>query len=168
MKNSFCSLVILFLAALMLNSCKKDSTNDRLFPGVALYRHFYIEYVNVDGTNLLQNDSEIQVFYKKDGVAELVQRSNLDYPDGYTLVSQRNTGPDGSDELCVKVFSSDYDDNENLSKTLVKFENNQTDTFQCQFHKTPNTNTIARIWMNGTLVWDAQTAASVPFIHITK
>lgn len=157
----------------MLNSCNKDAAKndtpeDRFFTGMALSRHFFIEYNNADGTNLLQNDSQIQVSYKKDGVAEIVQRGNLDYPNGYALVSQRNTAPNGSDELCVKVFSSDYDDSANMSTTYVKFGNTQADTFECQFNKTPNTVSIAKIWLNGTLVWDIQTATSVPFIHITK
>lgn len=153
---------------LVLSSCRKDTTYDGIIKGVSINTHFFIEYNNADGVNLLQNNSDIQVSYMKDGVAESVQRPNLDFPNGYAIVSQRNTGPDGSDELCVKVFSSDYYDNSNTSVTYIKFDDNTTDTFKCQFYKTPGTFSIIKIWLNGILVWEAQTAKSVPFIHITK
>ena len=168
MKKSVYSFVIFSSMILILCSCKKDTTYDGVIKGVYINRHFFIEYKNAEGVNLLQNDSYIQVSYKKNGVAELVQRPNLDCPNGYAIVSQRNTGPDGSDELCVKVFSSDYDDSSNRSTTYVKFGNNVTDTFDCQFYKTPSTVALTKIWLNGILVWDWQTAKSVPFFHITK
>jgi hypothetical protein len=168
MKKSIYSFAIFSLVVLVLSSCKKDTKDDGIIKGVIIDVHFFIEYNNADGINLLQNDSYFQVSYMKGGVAESVQRPNLDFPNGYAIVSQRNTGPDGSDELCVKVFSSDYYDNSNTSVTYVKFGNNTTDTFKCQFYRAPNLVHLIKIWLNGTLVWDAQTAESAPFIHITK
>ena len=147
-----------------------SSCNDKeqAISGFSMNRIFFVAYVNVNGTNLLQNDSQITVYYERNGVAEKVQRSNLDCPNGYTLTSQRNTVANGSDELCVKVFPSDYMDNENISTTYIKFGNNQMDTIQCQFHTTSNSITLTKSWLNGTLVWDIQTASSFPLIQIMK
>ncbi len=150
-----------------MSSCNKEKGEP--IKGVSMNTIFFIEYVSVDGTNVLQNDSPIEVYYKNGGIVEKVERSNLTYPYGFTITSQRNTAPDGSDELCVKVFSSDYYNVEDISTTYIKLGDSQMDTIQCQFHRTTNSIDIIKTWLNGTLVWDSTSPSSpFPLIHLIK
>jgi hypothetical protein len=154
----------LFLG-LIMSSC---NDKEQAIPGVSMNRIFFIEYVSVDGTNILQNDSQIEVYYERNGIAEKVERSNLTYPNGFIITSQRAAAPDSSDELCVKVFPSDYYNDEDISTTYIKLGDYQMDTIQCQFYRTPNLIYTLKIWHNGTLVWDKQTSSSSPLIQIIK
>lgn len=129
--------------------------------------YVYIEYVNVDGTNILQNDSQIEVYYEENGIAQRVIRQNLDVPFGFTITTQSDAARDGSNELCVKVSPSDYLDSENISTTYVKF-GDKMDTIQCQFYKSSNTFYLLKTWHNGTLVWDKETAKASPLLRIIK
>jgi len=154
------------LIGLSMGSCKKEKEQSTM--GFAMNRIFFIEYVNVDGTNILQNDSPIEVYYKNNGITQKVERSNLDYPNGFTIVSQRNTAPYSSDELCVKVFPSDYYNDVDISTTYIKFGDHQADTIQCQFQRTTNSFFLTKIWLNGILAWDAETRPSSRLIQIIK
>lgn len=170
MKKSIYLFMIVSLLGLIVSSCKNENENEneQVFIGVFINRVFYITYVNTDGTNILRNDSQLDVFYEQNGIAQKVERLNLDYPNGYTLTSLRNTAPNGSDELCVKVFPSDYYNEGNISTTFIKLGNNQMDTLRCQFQTTSNTFILTKIWLNGTLVWDKETAKASPLIQIIK
>ncbi len=149
MKKSFFLFIKLpLLLGLIMSSC---NDKEQAISGFYMNRIFSIQYVSVDGTNILQNDSPIEVYYEKNGIAQKVERSNLDYPNGFTITSQRNTAPNGSDELCVKVFPSDYYDDEDISTTHIKLGDHQMDTIQCQFNITSNSIYLTKTWLNGTL-----------------
>ncbi len=155
----------LFLG-LIMSSCNKEK--EQPISGFDMNRIFFIEYVSVDGTNILQNDSPIEVYYENNGIAEKINRSYLDYPNGYKITTQREAAPNGSDELCVKVFPSDYLNDESISTSYIKFGDHQTDTIQCQFQITTNTIYLTKTWLNGTLVWDIDTKPSSRLIQIIK
>jgi hypothetical protein len=168
MKKSVYLVILLpLLLGLIMSSCN-DNDEEQVITGFSMNRIFFIEYVSVDGTNILQNDSPIEVYYEKNGIAEKVERSNLNYPNGFTITSQRNTASDGSDELCVKVFPSDYYSDENISTTYIKLGDFQTDTIQCQFERTANSFYLTKTWLNGVLVWDIETKPSSRLIQIIK
>ena len=168
-KSIYLLLMVPFLLGLVImSSCKKVKVSEEVIRGFSMNRLFYIAYVNPDGTNILQKDSQIEVFYEKDGIAQKVVRSNLDYPNGFRITSQRNTGPNGSDELCVEVFPSDYYNNENISTSYIKLGDHKMDTIQCEFNTTPNSIYLTKIWHNGSLVWDIETAKATAFIQLIK
>lgn len=160
-------LMLLLFLGLFMNSCNKEN-KEQAKEALYIERIVYIEYVNMDGTNILQNDSQIEIYYEKNGIAERVARANLDYGNGYVITNQQDVASNGSNELCVKVFSSDYLDNENISKTYIRLGNNQMDTIQCQFYKSSEAMYIQKIWHNGTPVWDIETADVSPLIRIIK
>jgi len=162
--------MILSFFIVIICSCNKEKEKnfEVNIAGVFVDKVFYIAYLNSEGKNVLDTNSQIQVFYLKDGTAEKVERSNLDSPNGFTLTSQRRTAANGSDELCFKVFPSDYEDNTNKSTTYIKFEDNTMDTLECQFQKTAEIHLLMKIWLNGSLVWDRQTAKTLPLIQIIK
>lgn len=167
MKQEKIFMMLLLFLGLIMNSCNKEN-EEQSKEAFYINNVFYIKYVNMDGINILQNDSQIEIYYEKNGIAERVARANLDHANGYVITSQQNVASDGPDELCVAVFSSDYLDNENISKTYVKLGNNQMDTIQCQFHKSSEVLYVQRIWHNGTPVWDIETAKAKPLIRIIK
>jgi hypothetical protein len=150
-----------------MSSCN-DNYKEEPIPGFFLHRIFFIEYVSSDGINILQNDSPIEVYYKNNGIAQKVERSNLDYPNGFKITSQRNAAAYGSDDLCVEVFPSDYYNDEDISTTYIKFGDHQTDTIQCQFQRTTNSFYLTKTWLNGILVWDLDTRPSSRLIQIIE
>ena len=152
------------LLILIISSCNDKEQAIQFY----MNRILFIEYVSVDGINILQNHSPIEIYYEINGIAEKVERSNFDYPNGFKITSQQNAGADGSDELCVKVFPSDYYNDENSSTTFIKLGDHQMDTIQCQFQTTTNVFYLTKIWLNGKLVWDIETRPSSRLIQIIK
>lgn len=167
MKKLFILFMMLpFIIGLIIISCNGEEKNMQdLYIGKL---NVYLEYVSIDGTNILQNDSEIEVFYDKNGIVEKVNRSNLTYSNGFIITSKRDVAPNGSEELCVKVFPSDYLNVDNISTTYVKLGDHQLDTIQCQFYKASDLFYLLKTWHNGTLVWDKQTNSTSPLIQIVK
>ncbi len=171
MKKQFCSYVVLsLLLGFFMSSCTDNSEalQDRPIKGVSFNTIFFIEYVNADGTNILHNDSPIEVFYEKNGIAEKVERLYLAYPYGFEITGQQEAIPDGSGELCVKVFASDYYSERKTSTTFIKLGDYPVDTIQCLFEMIPNGIYIYKIWHNGILVWDRTTKPSSLLIQIIK
>lgn len=170
MKKSICNLIILSFFLGLICSCQKEKEKnlETNFAGSIVDKVFYITYLNSESINVLQTNSQIQVFYLKNGTAEKVERAYLDCPNGFTLTNQNNTLGNGSNELCVKVFPSDYEDNSNKSTTYIKFDNNTMDTFECQFQISSGSHLLMKIWLNGSLVWDRQTTKTRPLIQIIK
>ena len=149
-----------------MSSCRDKNLTDHVDYGNL---NIYIEYLDSNGANIVQNDTQVAVFYEKDGIPQPVVRLNLDRPYGFTITSKRDISPKPPNELCVAIFPSDYMDNENLSTTYVKLGNNSMDTFRCQFYKDQHWIYLLKVWCNGTLVWDSQTAStSSPLIKIVK
>ena len=163
-KTHFLFKMCPLLLILIISSCNDKDQATQFY----LNRIFFIEYVNVDRINILKNDSSIEIYYEKNGIAEIVERPNLDYPNGFTMTTKRNALVDGSDELCIKVFPSDYYNEENISTTFIKVSDHQMDTIQCQFISVPNVFYLTKIWLNGTLVWDMETKPSSRLIQIIK
>jgi hypothetical protein len=159
-KSIFLLLMLSLILGLLMSSCNDKEQADK---GVFISTILFIKYSHPDGTNLLKNDSQIEVYYDKNGFAEIVNQPNLDYPKGYMITTERDAKPDGSDELCVKVFPSDYYNEENISTTYVKLGNYQMDTIQCQFNITPNSVSLCKTWHKGTLVWDLTTKMGSPY-----
>jgi len=159
MKKSF--YILLVLSLLILSSCNDKELSIK---GIYINSIVFIEYSGSDGKNILKSDSQIEVFYDKNGIAEKVDHPNLTYPNGFTITTERNAQPYGSDELCIKVFPSNYYNEENLSTTYIKLGEYQIDTIRCQFYITSN-----KTWHNGTLVWDIDNnETSFPLINIIK
>lgn len=155
------------LLVLIMSSCNKEK--EQPTKGFSMKTIFFIEYVSLDGINIVKNDSPIEVYYDNNGVVQKVERSNLDYPNGFKITSQRNTAANGSDELCVEIFPSDYYNDEDISTTYIKLGDSQMDTIQCQFHRTSNSIYLTKTWLNGTLVWDSTSLSSpFPLIRLIK
>lgn len=166
-KSIYLLLMMLpLLMGLIMSSCNKEK--ELITEGFSMNRIFFIEYVSIDGKNILQDDSQIEVYYENNGIAQKVEQPNLTYPNGFAIVSQQNTAPNGSDELCVKVFPSDKLNDKNFSTTYIKFGDYQIDTIQCQFNITTNSVYLTKTWLNGTLVWDIETKPSSRLIQIVK
>jgi len=133
---------LLLLIVVFSSSCNEK---EETMKGFSMNRIFFIEYVNADGTNILNYDSQIQVYYERNGIAEKVEQSNLSFPLGYTITSLRDVSPEGLNELCVKVFPSDYMDEEKSSITNIKLDDYQTDTIKCQFDISSNSVYLQKI-----------------------
>lgn len=169
-KIIFCTEVMAFLCLLMVSSCNDRNNLQDVYGGHNLLGnlHIYIEYVDSKGANILQNSSPVAVFYEKDGMAQLVERLNLDVPFGYVIKSKRVISQNNPDELCVDFFPSDYLDKENFSTTFVKLGNNSMDTFRCQFFNESGVFYLLKVWHNGTPVWEHKVNLTQPLITIVK
>jgi len=154
-----------FSCLLLMSSCRDKDLSNHVDYGNMF---FYIEYLDSKGANIVQKETQVAVFYEKDGIAQPVQRTNLDVPYGYIIKSMRVISPNAPDELCVNIFPSDYLNNENLSTTYVKLGNNSMDTFRCQFYKDQHWIYLLTVWHNGTLVWEHKTDSALPLIKIVK
>ena len=78
--------LLLLIGALSSSCNEKEET----MKGFSMNRIFFIEYANADGTNILNYDSQIEVYYDRNGIAEKVHRSNLSFPLGYTITNIRD------------------------------------------------------------------------------
>jgi len=151
---------------LLMSSCKDENLSNHVDYG---NMNIYIEYLDSNGANILQNDTPVAVFYEKDGIPQPVVRLNFDRPYGFTITSKSDISPKPTNELRVVFFPSDYMDNENLSTTYIKLGNNSMDTFRCLFYKDQHVIFLLKVWCNGTLVYDSKTAStSSPLIKIVK
>ena len=154
-----------------MSSCKDKSLFQEVngLHNIVGNMHIYIEYLDSNAANIVQNNTQVAVFYEKDGIAQLVQRPSFDVQYGYTIKSMQGIYfPNAPDQLCVDFFPSDYLNNENFSTTYVKLGDNSMDTFRCQFYNEPGMIYLLKVWHNGTLVWDHQTASTQPLIKIAK
>jgi hypothetical protein len=164
-------LLIIFLFASIMSSCRDKNLFQEVngLHDIVGNMHIYIEYLDSNGANIVQNNSQVAVFYEKDGIAQPVQRPSFDVPYGYTIKSMQGIYfPNAPDQLCVDFFPSDYLNNENFSTTYVKLGDNSMDTFRCQFYNEPGVFVLLKVWHNGTLVLDHQTASTQPLIKIVK
>lgn len=162
--------MLTFSCLLLMSSCRDKNflqqvNGEHDFVG---NMHIYIEYLDSNGANIVQSNTQVAVFYEKDGIAQLVQRPSFDVPYGYTIKSMQGIFPNAPDELCVDFFPSDYLNKENLSTTYVKLGNNSMDTFRCLFYNDPGVFYLLKVWHNGTLVWEHKIDKASPLIKIVK
>lgn len=155
---------------LLMSSCSDKNFLDNVngLHNLVGNMNIYLEYLDSKGANIVQKDTPVSVFYEKDGIAQFIDRPGFDVRYGYTIKSMKIVSPNNPDELCVNIFPSDYLDKENFSTTYLKLGDNSMDTIRCQFYNKPGMFILLKVWHNGTLVWDSQTAYVQPLIKIVK
>lgn len=150
MKTS--ALLTIILLSVCFNSCSEDP----IYNGLLISTVFSLQYFNNNDENILHKDSQIEVYYDKDGAAIKFNKPNLEYPYGYRLSNLAKINQGDSTELCIEVFASDFYYDKNLSTTFIKLDNYKSDTVTCEFHRTLNITAIQKIWCNNELIFDNQ------------
>lgn len=120
--------------------------------------------VNQQSQNLLTpptalNESNIDVFYVKNGTASLFYKSSASFPKGFKIFK-----PDGQESL--KLFLNDAD--EDFPLTIIKFSSYTADTIKCQVLRKNNSIIMNKLWLNGTLKFDAENHIGSESITIIK
>lgn len=145
MKNIFFIIIILFCSA-----CSSDDNSDQMIVDTSIN----LSIRDSEGNDLLDpqtdnsyKESEIKLFYLKNGEEMEIFNSNLDYPKGFFIYKQEN-------EFRMRIFPH-TEMGEKFPTTYIKWNNSDIDTVKCNIEKTTSSEICTKVWFNNNIVWEA-------------
>jgi hypothetical protein len=119
----------------------------------------FLKVINSEGKDLLALNQKvidanvIKVFYLTiDGKMEEVNKSNLDSPKGYKIITP--VMDNSSNYKIQLILNSEHLNLQNISYTYLKWSENDTDEFKAEFKKQGQNLMVIKIWVNDELKWD--------------
>lgn len=106
-------------------------------------------------------ESNLEIYYLKDGKKERVFEGNLDYPKNFKLYIS-----EGEEHSKMMLWISNHVEEDGHTKTLIEFPGGTTDTVTMEPLNEP-ANSARKLWYDGELVWMVDSDYTMP-IEITK
>ena len=138
---------VLFLTLLMalFVTCKKDQLCDCVPPPVDA--RIDILYKDQSGQSLINStpefsDSNIIIFYKKNGFFENAYDAHMSDPEKYSIRKNEKG------EIVVSITPSYYYFDGNFSETMVELNPETRDIIRCEFMLSDNGRTCKNVWFN--------------------
>ena len=146
--NPFLAGIIILL---FIGSCSQTSIDSDL---EYVRTTTLLEYVDMDGNNILSENSHITIFYKIGNRYEEVRNMHLDNPYGFILTQKKQVLYDDNDEYIVKLTPSHFFE-ENLATTVVQVDDFIGDTL---IHERfiLDEQPAVKIWHNSKLAWEPE------------
>ena len=130
--------------AIQFSSCSK---NDDQVQSSNLVNEVQFIVKDEEGNTLIPNkyNSEtIKLFAEINGEFEEIFDSNLDYPRNFKIAEK-----DGENILSIWPFINEEED---VSRTLIQWEEGDVDTLETSYIKTDNATILKEVWFNGDLI----------------
>jgi hypothetical protein len=172
MKN----ILIFLLAVLLLGCSKSDDTSATPASGMNRDTYVYMTYRNANGADLLDSstpghfkETDLRLYYVRDGIVDEVYDSNMDMPRNMRLESTEQG-------VALLVFTDEPPQAKPVAGkivtggaiTLLKLNNTTTDTITTAWERRPGNFQVIKVWYNGELKWDRSTTPIKPLITIVK
>ncbi len=139
--------ILIFPLLVSLFSCSTDEneTNIDLYIDLSLFDQKGNDLLTPDAEKGVDS-SQIEVFYKEDG--KFIEAHKSKYPQrGYSLLP-----PDvGFDKYTVRLFVSSIIESEDKSVTIIKWNEQESDTITTQIYKGENSEIGIEYWINGKI-----------------
>lgn len=108
---------------------------------------------NKNGEDLLNpntvgtfNTDKIKIYYvDKQGKPQVYYESNLDNPKGYFIFKSEN-------EYKIQIFTN-TDSSISNPITIIKWNEEVSDTLKCEIQKEPNREICTKVWVNDLLMY---------------
>ncbi len=154
--------IILILAIAFLGGC----TSDENLQQFVLATSIQFSVSDAEGNDLLDPEnpdsykhSDIKLYYKKEGKYEEVYEGHLDSPRKINIYKHIK-------EYRIGVSLNDSE-KEMQPETLIKWNENETDTVKCEVYRAEGIVRVVKVWLNGSLIWDAESETE-PYFAMTK
>lgn len=154
--------LVTILIIMILSSCNSDDRKEHFNLDVGI--EFSI--TDSEGNDLLNpensnsyNHSDIKLFYKKNGVYDEVFNKNLDHPRNIKIYKH-------IDNYRIRITLNHIIE-ETQPETLIKWNENDSDTIKAEFNRTNSSTIIKKTWLNDSLIWDS-TSNSEPYFELNR
>jgi hypothetical protein len=139
-------LFFLTLIVILFVTCKKDQQICCLYPKPD--ERIDIHYMDHNGFSLINSaaefsDSNIIIFYKKDGFFVNAFDPNIDYPEKFVVFKN-----DGG-ETILRVNPSHFYFDGTFSETMIELNPKTRDILRCEFTLNDWGRTCKNVWFNG-------------------
>lgn len=157
--------LILIIALSIITGCSNDNNNfkdaDNIDNGVSIFLK------STEGSNLINtssyNSDNFKIYYKINNETIEINNPVIDYPRNFFISTETNP-------ISMKLFLNDTS-TEEFPETLIKWNENDTDTLKASFDRGIENNEdyviCKKIWLNNILVWDTNTPAGITGREIT-
>jgi hypothetical protein len=156
--------IIIVLAVFTLFSCNKSNEVEEQFN---IYAGIEFSVFNSQNEDLLDTAtanhieaSEIKLFYQVDGEIKEVFDANMQNPRNFMIYKHEN-------EYRIGV-SLNHTETSDKPVTYIQWNENDTDTIEVIFNRTPNAIIQDRIWLNGNLIWELGDNTIDPYFVLIK
>lgn len=156
--------IILILAVFALFACNKSNEMEEQYN---LYAGLEFSVVNSQNEDLLDTTnanhlkaSEIKLFYQIDGEIVEVFDADMQFPRGFMIFKHEN-------EYRIGV-SLNHTESSDKPVTYIQWNENDTDTIEVVYNRTPNSVVQNKIWLNGELVWELGDNTIDPYFILVK
>ncbi len=146
---------------MLLISCNSDG-NEQFFIDTSIT----ISVKDINGTDRLDpqnpnnlNESDIKLYYLKDGEAQEVFNGNLDHPKGFFIYEHQ-------EEHRIAIFPN-VDRSEEYPVTYIQWSEQDMDTIKCKIKRTSSSEVCTEVWFNNDLKWDSSQPVE-RYFEITK
>lgn len=120
--------------------------------GYLLETSLSFRYVNGDGSDILNSESQIKLYYLINGdtiEAKDVLPDNLDNRNGFSLLRHEKEY-----FYYVHLIVNPFDIQKENSITFIQFDDNPLDVIKCEHKKGRGYHVISKAWYNNELIWD--------------
>lgn len=107
------------------------------------------------------SESNLDIYYLKDGEKEKVFDGNLDYPKNFKIYYSEGEG-----KFTMMLWPSNHIEEDGNTTTLIEFPDSTVDTVTME-PTNEDANSAVKIWYDDQLVWDRNSDNTMP-IKITK
>lgn len=135
-------LALLFLASF---SCKKSDDSAVVIDATVDIQLVNDQNENVIGQVQSVDFNNLKIYYLVDEKTELYYKGNLEYPKGYIILENPNK------QKYLRLFLNTQGV---MPITLIQFNEADTDTVKCKFHKKDGSIICTKVWYNNVLKWD--------------
>lgn len=156
-------MIILMVTTLLACDDSNDSEKDNfnLYAGLefSVFNSENEDLLNPENANHLDVDN-IRLFYVINGQQEEVYDPNLTYPRNFTIFEHENEYRIG-----VSLNTSETSDK---PITYIQWNDQDTDTIEVVYKRTPNAIIQDTIWLNGEQVWELGDNTIDPYFKLIK
>lgn len=147
--------LVLILVFTTLFACDKSNETEGQSYGVQIDAHLEFSIINSQKEDLLNPEnpnhmdvSSFKLFYVIDGEKKEVYNPNYDNPRNFMIYKHEN-------EYRIGIsLNLNHSEMSSKTTTYIQWNNNDTDTLEALFGKTPNGIFKTKIWLNGELIWE--------------
>ncbi|HEY9114927.1 MAG TPA: hypothetical protein VIN10_09500 [Bacteroidales bacterium] len=156
--------LIAIFAVITLFACNKTNDPADYFN---LYAGCEFSVFNTQNEDLLDTTSanhlkasEIKLFYQIDGENNLVFNADMQFPKGFHIFKHEN-------EYRIGIWLN-HTETTDKPVTYIQWNENDTDTIEVIYNRTPNSIVQNKIWLNGVLVWELGENTIDPYFALIK
>lgn len=161
----FVYMFLISSLVISLMSCSNSSSGTGAPPPHA---EMLLSFVDEQGNDRLDPDhsiplseSNLDIYYLKDGEKEKVFDGNLDYPKNFKIYYSEGEG-----KFTMMLWPSNHIEEDGNTTTLIEFPDATVDTVTME-PTNEDANSAVKIWYDDQLVWDRNSDNAMP-IEITK